>query len=290
MKCSKCQREIIPGQKFCNHCGQSVSEMPAYEENVQKCHSCGSPLSPGVKFCKVCGQSVVDASIYEENVQKCHSCGSPLSPGVKFCKVCGTAILRETSDKKKKSPAVLILSIALAVVLIIGGVIVYLAINDSLPFLSDSEEQSTRDDDETDEKDTDDNDYNRYNKNDTADDSGDDFVISTPPSRPIEDIEDAENIEDIEDIEDTDDFLFPSDRQYITYEDLEGRSQNEVALIRNEIYARHGYVFTKEEYQEYFGSKSWYVPDPNFNIDSLNTYEKTNSEFILQYEKDKGWK
>lgn len=31
--------------------------------------------------------------------------------------------------------------------------------------------------------------------------------------------------------------------------------------VRNEIFARHGYVFKTEKYRECFGKKKWYRPD-----------------------------
>jgi len=87
-----------------------------------------------------------------------------------------------------------------------------------------------------------------------------------------------------------DEFLFQSDRVYITESDLEGKSQFEVALIRNEIYARHGYVFSTPEYEEYFSQKSWYVPNPDFSESLLNDIEKANKDFLVQYETDRGWR
>ena len=50
--------------------------------------------------------------------------------------------------------------------------------------------------------------------------------------------------------------------------------------MRNEILARHGYPFKKEQYQTYFGSKSWYTADPNFSYDSLSSIEMENVETI----------
>lgn len=87
-----------------------------------------------------------------------------------------------------------------------------------------------------------------------------------------------------------DQFLFESDRYYITDYDLYGKTQHEVALIRNEIYARHGYVFSTAEYATYFSQKSWYVPNPNFSEALFNDIEKANKEFLVQYEIDRGWR
>ena len=59
--------------------------------------------------------------------------------------------------------------------------------------------------------------------------------------------------------------------------------------MRNEIYARHGYIFTTEPYKSYFNSKSWYTPDPSFKGDDkeLNEYELENVRTIKSVEDSK---
>jgi hypothetical protein len=85
------------------------------------------------------------------------------------------------------------------------------------------------------------------------------------------------------------DYIFPSDSQYIAYAQLANYSKEQVALMRNEIYARHGYMFKRNDYQNYFGSKYWYNPNPNFSEKSFNAVEKENIKTIKAYEKNKGW-
>jgi hypothetical protein len=55
-------------------------------------------------------------------------------------------------------------------------------------------------------------------------------------------------------------------------------------FARNEIYARRGYVFTKDEYKNYFATKSWYKPNPNFREGDLSDIEKYNVDLIKSYE------
>ena len=59
-----------------------------------------------------------------------------------------------------------------------------------------------------------------------------------------------------------------------------------LSLIRNEIFARHGYVFKKEEYRNYFNSMPWYTPNPSFSgsVNDLNSIEKYNVELIKSLE------
>lgn len=86
-----------------------------------------------------------------------------------------------------------------------------------------------------------------------------------------------------------DDYLFPSDTQYITESYLRTLSRDDVALLRNEIYARHGYVFKTQKYKDYFGSKSWYSPNPGYDGVSLSAIEAANRDTIVAYEASKGW-
>lgn len=69
-----------------------------------------------------------------------------------------------------------------------------------------------------------------------------------------------------------------------TYTAEEIRGLN-LYLARNEIYARHGYIFNNADLQEYFGGMSWYSPTTKDVPDSaLNEYEKANIELILSLE------
>lgn len=74
-----------------------------------------------------------------------------------------------------------------------------------------------------------------------------------------------------------------SDYAYLTYSDIAGLSNGELRLARNEIYARHGYIFNSEELQNYFNSQNWYIPDPSYD-GHLSTVEKANVDFIKSYE------
>lgn len=87
-----------------------------------------------------------------------------------------------------------------------------------------------------------------------------------------------------------DEYIFPSDRVYLTTEMLDELSKDEIALLRNEIYARHGYIFNLEEYKTYFDRKSWYRPNEYFDESMFNAIEKANKDFIVEYEIEKGWR
>jgi hypothetical protein len=60
--------------------------------------------------------------------------------------------------------------------------------------------------------------------------------------------------------------------------------------LRNEIYARHGRIFSTPDMKQIFESAPWYKPRKDFKESDLNEIEKKNIEFILEYEKKMGWK
>jgi hypothetical protein len=50
----------------------------------------------------------------------------------------------------------------------------------------------------------------------------------------------------------------------------------DLRVLRNEMYARHGRVFMDKKLQQYFEAQSWYKPDPEFTDDQLNEIEIQN--------------
>lgn len=80
-------------------------------------------------------------------------------------------------------------------------------------------------------------------------------------------------------------FLFPeSSIKKLTQDQLRGLDDKKLALARNEIFARRGYIFNETEYKNYFSQKEWYKPDPNFNQGDLNLIERYNVNFIKFFE------
>lgn len=81
-------------------------------------------------------------------------------------------------------------------------------------------------------------------------------------------------------------FIIPySSDILLTESDLEGLSAKELTYARNEIYARHGYVFKSSELNDYFNGMSWYLPNPNFD-GTLYGVEEANAIFIKTYQEE----
>lgn len=66
-----------------------------------------------------------------------------------------------------------------------------------------------------------------------------------------------------------------------TLDELNKKTEEELAVIKNEIFASHGYMFTTEKWQDYFESKSWYMPSDDDATGKLTEIEKKNIELIL---------
>lgn len=66
--------------------------------------------------------------------------------------------------------------------------------------------------------------------------------------------------------------------------DLRGLSGSELRIMRNAIYARHGYIFQSADLSRFFSQFSWYEPRYS-NVESLlSSIEKHNVQEIRSWE------
>lgn len=78
-----------------------------------------------------------------------------------------------------------------------------------------------------------------------------------------------------------------SNTQYLTEADLAALTWEELCFARNEIFARHGRIFTTYEIARYFEQKTWYqgiIAPEDFREDALNSIERANVQYIMDYE------
>lgn len=81
-----------------------------------------------------------------------------------------------------------------------------------------------------------------------------------------------------------------SNTRNLTEAELSNYTAGEIRLIRNEIYARKGYIFKSQDLKEYFETKPWYngvISAADFKESMLNSVEYANIQLILKYEKDR---
>lgn len=90
-------------------------------------------------------------------------------------------------------------------------------------------------------------------------------------------------------ISDRDTFIFPdSDKKYLSEDEVRSVTAEDMAIGRNEIFARHGYIFQDEGLRAYFEGMPWYegtALSDGFNADAVfNDFEKKNVELIKRVE------
>lgn len=73
-------------------------------------------------------------------------------------------------------------------------------------------------------------------------------------------------------------------QRYVTASDLSGLSKSELRILRNSIYARHGYKFKSADLLQYFSQYSWYVPAYSNVESSLSKIERSNVATIQSWE------
>ncbi len=92
-----------------------------------------------------------------------------------------------------------------------------------------------------------------------------------------------ENVREVRDISNVLEPLFETDAKYYTKEEFESEPMLVIHLAKNEIYARHGYLFTNEDLYNYFMGCIWYSPtcdSTDFDDSVFNEYERANLEIL----------
>ena len=62
--------------------------------------------------------------------------------------------------------------------------------------------------------------------------------------------------------------------------------KGDLKIIRNTIYARHGYSFKNMPLRVFFDAQSWYIPMQIDIKSNLTRVEKENIKLLLRYEKN----
>lgn len=86
-------------------------------------------------------------------------------------------------------------------------------------------------------------------------------------------------------------YILPeSNSRFYSENEISALSKEQLRLARNEIYARHGRIFTAADLQQYFAGKSWYYPRYEADYfdaegaERFNEYELVNRDLIVAIE------
>ena len=81
------------------------------------------------------------------------------------------------------------------------------------------------------------------------------------------------------------DFIWLSDSSIILEDIIDhGYDNSDVRILRNAIFARHGYRFKSQDLQEYFSQFSWYIPRFDDVTSHLSEVERENIKFLKNLE------
>jgi hypothetical protein len=85
-------------------------------------------------------------------------------------------------------------------------------------------------------------------------------------------------------------FKINASKQKLTEQDLKNLRKLDLEIIKNSVFARHGYSFKKATYRNFFEQTDWYIPVSN-NVDNdLSPMEKENVALLnrfIKYAEDK---
>ena len=215
----------------------------------------------------------------------CKTCGAELKPDASFCHFCGTQYAIPVSEPvqvnyqpvQKKSNTGLIVAVVVMGIIIVAGfaaIIGYIVGNNSNQMIVETEAETQLVEEATQPPET-----------TTA------APVTAAPSTSAKQTVPTFTYNDNN--THSSQFLFDSANQYITRSYLATCTRDEVTIILNEMYARHGYIFKDAELREYFNSQSWYVGYTTSMEEAasyFNSVESANLNTIYEYMKDMGWR
>lgn len=79
--------------------------------------------------------------------------------------------------------------------------------------------------------------------------------------------------------------LNPSKRK-LKKQEVENLSKGDIYVLRNLIFARHGYTFKDKQLRSFFDKHSWYIPVKSDVKNDLTDIEKYNIDLLLRYEQN----
>lgn len=252
------------------------------------CPKCGEHLEDDARFCTNCGQKI------ETVGRVCAGCGKKLKPDAKFCTSCGLQVGAANTptvsskpplpDSSKKDSGKLVMGIVIAILVV---VVVLLGVLVVIPGIKKNGSG-------------DGNGNVAANKEvteavvDTTSEvaSTEESALTTAQSTitteaPIDKVVEDDTVTD--EISPDDYFIPNSSAEEISESDYSEFSWKDLCYAKNEIYARHGYIFKSEELQQYFGSQPWYKKSKKFTKNpSLSAVELKNVEALKNAELDAG--
>ncbi len=310
MICPKCCNKLADNSAFCSKCGTPVMQAETEKASAKKCPLCGTEYPPSTKFCRHDGQALREpdvplvAGTRQETVAIgliCPVCGTSNPLTAKFCRVDGTALQAATpesssgmrgetgmgtenkhtqassspqrqhaadiSQEPDKGRRKILIWALLALALLGGGG----AGGYYLHNIQSKEREKIAE--------------NSAPPVQNLPSEKQEPAPEPPPvSAPHQERSAAP--QPLQPATQMNAGMYPdASLRLLGAPDLSGKSKFDLKIMRNEIFARHGYIFRTPDMQRYFSSQPWYAPRFADVTGMLTQVEKANVEFIKKYER-----
>jgi len=212
------------------------------------CSKCGSQLKDGANFCFKCGNKSINNAL--GNTQKISAMPSNTAP-------------KEIKNKKTRNKSFIIIGIIIGVIAI-GFISYCISFSKFSPAVSKDSGASAIKTKVTPSK-----------------------SITNKTSNIKPDATASTTANDTNKLNSPNYYIFPkSGSMELLDSDVSTLIKPNLTLARNEIFARHGFIFKTEPFKSYFNNKSWYKQNPTFkgSDEELNAAEIYNVQLILKYE------
>lgn len=274
MFCPKCGSENKDGCKFCRKCGQSFS----VSQNKQSKNNKGGFIEESGDVTQV-NMSPVNIASGERNDYKEQT--KVVSPQK-------NDDLEEENirSSRRKNNIFIIIGTILAAIAVFAGSYIYFS-KPNKPNDSKPTESITQHEDKTSNK--------VESKNDDSaksDKSKDDKTMKSKDSKAAKEEKNEESVLTEESsnassnlynfkCRDNEYICSALSETYLAEGDFSKLNKHQIQLLINEIYAKHGYKFSDEEWVNYFSNKTWYVGvKSDVKESDFNDFEKSNIEIL----------
>jgi hypothetical protein len=228
------------------------------------CSKCGFQIDDSTKFCPNCGNEIIqDNLLYQENISTIYQNGTPEKDTLENDTPKNDTLEQRAPKKNKIVRSILFMFLLILVLVSVGYVSYHYSFekyNISTPKKSDKAPLEATD---TPSKET--------SSDKTSSKSSD---VPAPK-------------DDTVTTKTNGNYIFPkSANEKLLDSDVKILSKENLALARNEIYGRHGYVFKSEPFKRYFDNKSWYKANSDFKglPEEFNAVESYNIKLISKFE------
>ena len=216
----------------------------------------------------------------------CRHCGKEIKDDSKICPECGEKIdqiphpsvlesdageSRKTDKKYQNEKKLGIVLVVIWIVFIIGTV-VFAVVDRNI---SDENEKTIEETETTEES--------------TEEASASTEESATKETTVAEETKESESSSQAQEVSFLESLILDGEKRIYTDEELINRSDYELMILRNGMYALSGKIFTKnQEVIDFFKNCTWYMPDEedeDIVYDRMNDYQKGNLDKIIQVEK-----